>query len=605
MSGDWTEDRAFPRHLTTDREYDLTPVHQAFHDAVLDWCLGVVTRAGDADRSRRLAFWGTLALMRCVGSSPAAALGALRTRAATDADRIEAQVYDDDGEDEDAVDLTPAAPLDGDLGDLIGMAQALQSAPDPKVAALMALLKPALSEGHNPVVFCRYLATADQLAEALRRAFPKLRIEAVTGRLTPDDRRARVSDMGSADQRILVATDCLSEGINLQTLFDMVVHYDLSWNPTRHQQREGRVNRFGQPAPEVRSVLMFSPDSAIDGAVLEVILRKAEAIRAATGVTVPLPEDRGPVTDALMNAVLLRRPATRQMSFDLQLSDATTAVEARWRDAQDNERRSRAIFAQNAMKPQEVAPEWARARDLLGDATAAQAFVAAAMARFGAPLLETKSGAVALVGNLPSALRDRLHAAGLPDRLPVSFSEPAAPGTARLTRSHPLTATLAEALLEGALDPAAMPGLSMGRTGAWPTAAVTVRTTLILTRLRLKITLGARADRVLLAEEADLVAIAADRIVATGADARALLAAPATGNLADIARDRILAAARTELPEWLDGPLAAHAAARAEILSADHDRVRAATGSAARDAVTAILPPDVIGLFVLLPTGSA
>ena len=56
--------------------------------------------------------------------------------------------------------------------------------------------------------------------------------------------------MAEAEQRILVATDCLSEGINLQSLFDAVVHYDLSWNPTRHQQREGRVDRFGQPAPQ-------------------------------------------------------------------------------------------------------------------------------------------------------------------------------------------------------------------------------------------------------------------------------------------------------------------------------------------------------------------
>jgi len=75
--------------------------------------------------------------------------------------------------------------------------------------------------------------------------------------------------MAVADQRLLVATDCLSEGINLQSLFDTVIHYDLSWNPTRHQQREGRVDRFGQPAPVVRSVLLYSPDSAIDGAVLE------------------------------------------------------------------------------------------------------------------------------------------------------------------------------------------------------------------------------------------------------------------------------------------------------------------------------------------------
>ena len=136
--------------------------------------------------------------------------------------------------------------------------------------------------------------------------------------------------MGEAEQRLLVATDCLSEGVNLQDLFDTVVHYDLSWNPTRHQQREGRVDRFGQRAPLVRSVLLYSPDSAIDGAVLDVILRKAEAIRKATGVTVPLPEERGAVTGALMNAVLLRKKGKIAPAARVRLRLATSR---RWRRA--------------------------------------------------------------------------------------------------------------------------------------------------------------------------------------------------------------------------------------------------------------------------------
>ena len=151
----------------------------------------------------------------------------------------------------------------------------------------------------------------------LRKAFPKLRIEVVTGALTPEERRAAWSTWRWRDepsQRLLVATDCLSEGINLQSLFDTVIHYDLSWNPTRHQQREGRVDRFGQPAKLVRSVLLFSPDSAIDGAVLEVILRKAEEIRKATGVTVPLPGRARRRHRRADDAVLLRRGGSRQLS---------------------------------------------------------------------------------------------------------------------------------------------------------------------------------------------------------------------------------------------------------------------------------------------------
>jgi SNF2 family DNA or RNA helicase len=306
---DWGEERVFPRHESAERPYKLTDAHKEFHDAVLDYCLGVVEGAGPDQRRRRLAFWGTLALMRCVGSSAAAAASALRNRLAADPDRLEGQVFDEDSDEGDAVDVEPTSGLeqDGPLAALLAQAERLAKASDPKLDAVANLLKPLISEGANPVVFCRFIATAEHVANALRKIFPKLRIEAVTGELPSEERRARVDAMGEADQRLLVATDCLSEGVNLQSLFDTVIHYDLSWNPTRHQQREGRVDRFGQPAKLVRSVLLYSPDSSIDGAVLEVILRKAEQIRKATGVTVPLPDDRGAVTGALMNAVLLRK----------------------------------------------------------------------------------------------------------------------------------------------------------------------------------------------------------------------------------------------------------------------------------------------------------
>ena len=184
--------------------------------------------------------------MRCVGSSPAAAASALRNRLSGDLEKLGEQVFDDD--EAESIDVEPASGLakDDALEKLIAQADRLVKAKDPKLSAVVELLKPLVAGGANPVVFCRFIATAEHVAEGLRKAFPHLRVEAVTGVLPSDERRARVDDMGSATQRLLVATDCLSEGINLQTLFDAVVHYDLSWNPTRHQQREGRVDRFGQ-----------------------------------------------------------------------------------------------------------------------------------------------------------------------------------------------------------------------------------------------------------------------------------------------------------------------------------------------------------------------
>jgi superfamily II DNA or RNA helicase len=601
---DWGEKRIFPRHDTTELTYKLSPEHKAFHEAVLDYCLGVVESAAAENKSERHAFWGTLALMRCVGSSPAAAASALRNRLAADPSRLEEQVFDDDGEDTDAVDVEPTAGLSetGPLADLIRMAEKLKSAPDPKLAAVVKLLKPLIDEGANPVVFCRFIATADQVAAALREAFPRLRVEVVTGDLPSEDRRRRVESMEEAPQRLLVATDCLSEGVNLQILFDTVIHYDLSWNPTRHQQREGRVDRFGQPAPLVRSVLVYSPDSAIDGAVLEVILRKAAAIREATGVTVPLPEERGAVTGALMNAVLLRKHghAREQLAFDFGADVA--AMETKWRDAEAGERRSRARFAQNALKPEEVAPEWKRWRELLGDSDEVRRFTERAMSRLNAPLETASATFKAHLAHLPRAVAERLAARGLEGSLRIAFAEPAPARAELVTRSHPLPSVLAETLFEGALNPSAPERL--GRIGAWQSASVSVVTFIALLRLRFKLTVHGRREKLLLVEEANALAFGPNmKASATGEAARALLEPLAAVNLAEVARDRLMKQAHERVAAAQETLVAAYAHERAEALAHDHARVRATGVNVSRVDVEPVLPADVVGLFALAPAG--
>ena len=611
VSVDWHEDRTFPKHETTEDPYPLSPAHTAFQEAVLDDCLAVVEQSGNGQRERRLAFWGTLALMRCVGSSPRAALSALRNRALSQDERLEPRIYAEDGKDEDAIDLAPGTSFAADpaLRALLSQAEALPDQPDPKLAALVKFLTPLLCQGANPVVFYRYIATAehvrDGLRSGLRQAFPRLAIEAITGVPTSDERRDRVAEMaaggedGTASQRLLVVTDCLSEGINLQQVFDTVVHYDLCWNPTRHRQREGRVDRFGQPAPLVRSIMTFSPDSAVDGAVLEVILRKVEDIRRATGVTVPLPRERCPVTDALLAAMMLPRGVTPRLALDLRLEEGATAMEIRWRDVAENEKKSRTRFAQNAIKPQEVAPEWEKVGTLPGSPDDARVFLQRAMACFGVSL-ETKGPVVsAHVEALEAGLRERLQQRNLTGSVRLATAEPAPAGAQRLTRIHGLVTTTAEA----SLDPESLPGLGSGRVGAWPTpAAERVAWLLLLLRLRHQLTTHARRERLLLAEEAALVATRNSTITATGEEARTLLNTPAAVNMAPVARDRFIRTAKAHLPALLKGPLADFARARAAELGRDHARLRTAARSAARGSVEAVQPPDVIGPFVLVPS---
>ncbi|HCJ71569.1 MAG TPA: helicase [Agrobacterium sp.] len=608
----WHEKRTFAVHQVKDEPFSLSGEFGAFHDRVLDYCLAVTQRAGADQRSRRLAFWGTLALMRCVGSSPAAATNALRNRLSgvADEEAMQPVVFDEDEGLLDQGDVEPgtasaSAEERGELAELIAIAETLdrRRGEDPKVARLLKVLKELLQEGAKPVIFCRFIATAEALGEEIKRAWPKADVAVVTGRLPPEERRTRIDRLEDSESRILVATDCLSEGINLQALFDAVVHYDLSWNPTRHQQREGRVDRFGQRSPVVRSVTIFGDNSAIDGAVLQVILRKADAIRKATGISVPMPEDSEGVTSALMQALMLRAGGHReQLAFDFGLS--SERLDSKWRDAEENAKASRARYAQGALKPDEVLPEWRQMRALNGGPTEVARFTERALKRAGAPLQKAGQHHLVHLDAVPDAIKERLEARGLRGTRRVGFEDDPAPGVTHLGRVHPLVASLAESLAEGALDPEGAAFRPLGRCGAWRTRAVAQMTTLMLLRLRFKLITSGRTNRLLLAEEATGIAFGglATAPILEGHSAIELLEAEATGNLDELAAARQLQRAHERLVSY-QSAIEAFAAERGAALSADHLRLTEAARGGATVEVVPVLPADVIGLYVLLPEG--
>ena len=172
-------------------------------------------------------------------------------------------------------------------------------------------------------------------------------------------------------------------------------------------------------------------------------------------------------------------------------------------------------------------------------------------------------------------------------------------------RAHPLTATLAEALLEAALDPLSTTIAPLGRAGAWVSAAVERLTVVALARLRFKLIVrSGQRETLLLAEEAATLAwVQGDTTpILTGLAAAALLEDPAAADLADLARVRVLGSALETLDrEATRAGLAAYATGRAEALAADHARLRAAARMSGEVRVEAVLPLDLIGVFALLP----
>ena len=620
---EWKEGNLFPKRETKELTYELTGGWQKLFDGILDYCAAVVESAGGDERRVRLNFWGTLALMRCVASSPAAAVQALRTRAgleeSEDAESLLDQVFDGaaDALSEDDVE-PPAGSDEPALAGLIAQAETLAGQTgDPKLKLLTDHLGELVADGFNPVVFCRYIATAHYLARHLDGHFPDVTVAVVTGELTADERREKVDTLGDADRRLLVATDCLSEGVNLQEHFDAVVHYDLSWNPTRHEQREGRVDRFGQPSLIVRTTLLYGANNPVDGAVLDVILRKGARIREELGVPVPLPDDGHTLSRALMQAVLLRSRAKdghRQLTLDFMELPEAKAIETRWQDAAEKAKQNRTVFAQRRLKPEEVLPEWKRTVAAVGGHDEVRRFTARSLARLGSGLEVLRRGFKAPLAPLPEEVRERLEAEGLTGTLRIDFAARPAPGCRPVQRSHPLVSVLAETLLERTLarpadtthtagDTPTDPGV-LGRVGCWVSSAVTERTTVALLRLRHQLVTQrpGRGATTLLVEEATALAWsgAAGASLVEGADALALLVPQPAGDPPQHVRDR-MAAQALELVALRTADLDAFAERRAEALLADHRRVREAAAARGSYAVKALLPPDVVAVYVLLP----
>ena len=628
---EWKDDAGFPVRESREATYRLTGDWGALFDDVLAYARTMVQRAeGGTKLQQRMSWWAALALLRCASSSPAAASLALRTRLqATEDDAEDAQVEHLDrtaGEtvmdetSDDSLALTesvPAGTVESEdakaLRRLIDRADALRgSRNDPKLGALIDEVGQLVLDGFRPVVFCRYIATAHYVGSELREALGngKTHIAVVTGELTSDQREERVEALAELDENIspvLVATDCLSEGVNLQNHFNAVIHYDLTWNPTRHEQREGRADRFGQASRTVRALMLYGENNPVDGAVLRVILRKAEKIRKELGVAVPLPADNNKVIDAIMKAVLLHRGShsgAEQMALDF--GETETEVDAAWQTA--TTRMTRTVFAQRRLTPDDVLPEWRKAVSVLGGAGDVERFVRLSAERLGAAL-DGRDGYYRMpVAHFPKPLQDRLDAIGFTASAKIAFAQPAPAGADYIHRAHPLVAVLADYVAERSLD--AGDAEIGARAGAVFTSAVQTRTVLYFLRLRCQLQIERRGPdgrfsplKSLLAEECLGFSVRgkANSEIMTEDEALSLLSLEPGRNIADGQKSHLIRQALNALPE-MGNAFERVARERARRLLADHRRVREASDARGlRYNVVPALPVDKIGIYVFMP----
>lgn len=619
----------FPERQDKEESYVLSAEYRAFTARAIRFAEDLANRESPDQRYKRVRWWSAIALLRAVVSSPRAAAATLKNRATTE-DAETTDEIDDlgrrvvlDQEDSDSVeslDFTPGSDttentdrsIKDKLRALAMEAEKLEGKKDAKLQGAINLVKELLDNGHNPIVFCRFIETANYVAEHLRNALKsqKAEVVAITGQLPPKEREVRITQLADYEPRVLVCTDCLSEGVNLQDSFDAVLHYDLSWNPTRHEQREGRVDRFGQASEVVRVVTYFGRDNQIDGVVLDVLLRKHKQIKSDLGVSIAVPGNSEDVAEALFEGLLLREAASSgqssQMMFEEWLKPQKEEFHAKWEEAREKEKKSRSRFAQHSISTDEVAKELEAVRSAIGAGPLVKEFLTGILHLSHVSFSEKKSNRieVRLTKETSRALR---NAIGHDGTIRGRFDLPVEDRERYLCRTSSEVEGLASYVIETALDAVAAEDEQpiASRCGVITTDAVTEKTTLLLVRYRHHLHVKKRGgeSKMLLAEEIVTPAFTGTPEEAMWLDeelAKSLLDAIPTSNtnssLAKAQLERLISLASS-----LEPALNKIGEDRATNLEDAHNRVREQAKMAGKATVEPMLPADLLGCFILLP----
>ncbi|HIK08733.1 MAG TPA: helicase [Oscillatoriaceae cyanobacterium M33_DOE_052] len=231
------------------------------------------------------------------------------------ADDDRAEIPEQDIQAEEDIQMTAATQSDPTtisqrelelLEEMTEIAQQSRYQSDGRIAKLVEWIKqnqcpdlgqPGAQWNHRRIlIFTEYVDTKGYLEKQLSQAIAHSdqeykRIETFTGGMS-EDRREQIKSAFNADPkdhplRILIATDAAREGINLQNYCADLFHFDIPWNPSRMEQRNGRIDRKLQREPQVRCHYFYLRQRPEDR-VLDVLMKKTNIIKQELGSLSPV-----------------------------------------------------------------------------------------------------------------------------------------------------------------------------------------------------------------------------------------------------------------------------------------------------------------------------
>ncbi len=281
--------------------------------------------------------------------------GLLQEAAGADDDR--ADLAEEEVLSEEAAQMERATQTAGDtvspqeldlLAEMAEMAEQARHQPDSKVRQLTDWIRlhlcPELGQPgavwlpRRVLIFTEYTDTKRYLQQQLTAIIAGSdreadRIQSFHGGMGEEEReyikQAFNSDPADHPLRILIATDAAREGVNLQNYCADLFHFDVPWNPSRMEQRNGRIDRKLQREPEVRCHY-FVLQQRVEDRVLDVLVQKTKRIQAELGSLSPVVEK---------NVTQLLEQGIRSAEIDR----LTTAIEAADQASPESGDRSRTI----------------------------------------------------------------------------------------------------------------------------------------------------------------------------------------------------------------------------------------------------------------------
>lgn len=631
-------DIIFPERVQFDQQYRLSNQYYALLMDIIDYVREGVKQAKTLKKQKqRYIYWDLLALIRGVMSSPDAGISMLKNKITK-----QSNDSDDAVEDDEKIFKFNDALKDGYINDdvipesyeqatnsdktkfrsfISALIEIKENEQDSKVKELAKAIDFALNSGYNPIVFCQYIQTAEYckgIVEKHIRANKKYKdvaIEVITSKLTDEDRKMKIDELSKTPRHILVCTDCLSEGVNLQNGFNSVIHYDLPWNPNRVEQRNGRIDRFGQTEPEVSIFTLFDEENnPVDKIIMKVLYRKQEQIRKNLGIYIPIADNDSSLMENIMEEIIVldtkQKFIHQPTLFDFEdFTETTEEHELRLQRAVEIEKKSHTYFAHNtkAMNPTRLVESLNEAKKVIGDVNDTRDFVVSELRHAGINVKEDilplcySFQLIELEDNLKSYFSRAIDKKGT---VRISFASPTPKNYMYIGRNHSFVEDLSRGVVNDTIN-----GGPLGACRAMviETDMVDTATTILLMRVRSVISETKQKDHQVVGEEMIFLGykgkIENHDFISDEECRKLFLESRATGDI-EIAAQRTAFNRRLE---WVENEktLREHtddiALERANNLVRSFAQYRTYLTEAEYQVVNPVLPMDVIAAYVYMP----